>query len=141
MFIGELARRTGRSIDTLRWYEKTGLIPAPLRDRGGRRVYSEETLCWVGFLNRLKSTGMSVADMRVYARLRALGDGTTSERRAMLERHRTDVAERIAALSESLAALDDKIEIYRRFETALAREPTTGSESDTPHEDRPQPHR
>lgn len=128
MFIGELARRAGRSIDTLRWYEKMELIPAPLRDRGGRRVYPPDILAWVGFLNRLRATGMSVADMRVYARLRAAGNVTTSERREMLERHRADVVERIAALSESLAALDDKIETYRRIEAELALEPTSAEE-------------
>ena len=128
MFIGELARRAGRSIDTLRWYEKMELIPAPLRDRGGRRVYPSDTLGWVGFLNRLRATGMSVADMRVYARLRALGNATTTERRRMLERHRTDVVEKIEALRENLAALDDKIETYRRIEAELALEPTSAEE-------------
>lgn len=120
MFIGELARLSGLTQDTLRWYEKIGLVPPPLRDRGGRRVYPGETLAWIAFLGRLKATGMSIAEMTVYARLRAEGDGTLAARREMLERHRLRVAADIAALTEALASLDDKIDTYRRLEAEAA---------------------
>lgn len=120
MLIGDLARRTGLSADTLRWYEKIGLIPAPTRDRGGRRVYGEDILVWIAFLGRLKATGMSIAEMRTYARLRAEGPATTRARRELLERHRADVAAEIAALTANLTALDDKIETYRAVEAEAA---------------------
>ena len=121
MYIGDLARASGLSIDTLRWYEKIGLLPPPPRDRGGRRVYPPETLTWIAFLARLKATGMSIAGMLDYARLREEGESTTAARRALLEAHRDAVVAEIAALSENLAALDDKIEIYRTIEARLAR--------------------
>lgn len=120
MYIGDLARASGLSIDTLRWYEKIELLPPPPRDRGGRRVYPPETLNWIAFLARLKATGMSIAGMRDYARLRAAGEGTTAARRALLETHREAVVAEIAALTENLAALDDKIAIYRTIEARLA---------------------
>lgn len=120
MFIGDLARASGLSIDTLRWYEKIGLLPPPPRDRGGRRVYPAETLTWIAFLARLKATGMNIAGMLDYARLRAAGEGTTVERRELLEAHRAHVVAEIAALRENLAALDDKIETYRTIEARLA---------------------
>lgn len=123
MFIGDLARVSGLTVDTLRWYEKIGLIPPPLRDRGGRRVYPPEILTWIAFLGRLKATGMSIADMRVYARLRAAGDATLAERRVLLEHHRHRVADEIATLRENLAALDDKIETYRRLEADAGSDP------------------
>ncbi|TBW41208.1 MerR family transcriptional regulator [Siculibacillus lacustris] len=118
MFIGDLVAATGLGHDTLRWYEKIGLIPPPPRDRGGRRVYPGETLAWIAFLGRLKSTGMGIAEMRVYAALRAQGDVTAAARRELLERHRERVRAAIAALGENLAVLDDKIEIYRTIEAA-----------------------
>lgn len=120
MYIGDLARASGLSIDTLRWYEKIGLLPPPPRDRGGRRVYPAETLVWIAFLARLKATGMSVAGMLDYARLRAAGEGTSAQRRRLLEAHRGRVVAEIAALREALAALDDKIDIYRTIEARLA---------------------
>ncbi|WP_407049140.1 MerR family transcriptional regulator [Methyloraptor flagellatus] len=129
MMIGDLARATGLSVDTLRWYEKIGLIRKPARDRGGRRVYPADTLDWIAFLGRLKSTGMSIAEMLDYARLREQGPATTAARRVMLERHRIRVRDDIAALTASLGALDDKIETYRAIEAGLAadRDPEIAS--------------
>ncbi|MCE1237854.1 MAG: MerR family transcriptional regulator [Hyphomicrobiales bacterium] len=123
MFIGELAERTGVSIDTLRWYEKTGLIPPPLRDQGRRRVYSVETVDWVGFLLRLKATGMTLAELRAYADLRRAGATTSAERRARLEEHRDDLRRRMALFAESLAILDRQIEAYRAAEAATGEDP------------------
>jgi len=132
MYIGDLARICGLSVDTLRWYERIGLIPKPVRDRGGRRVYGDDILVWIAFLGRLKATGMSIADMRSYARLRAEGAATVVDRRRLLETHRTRVVAEIASLSEALAALDDKIEIYRAMEAAAAPPPGAISRKDAP---------
>jgi DNA-binding transcriptional MerR regulator len=132
MFIGDLARVSGLSVDTLRWYERIGLIPHPTRDRGGRRVYGDDVLVWIAFLARLKATGMSITDMRVYADLRTRGPSTVGERRRLLERHRVRVAAEIATLAEALAALDDKIDIYREMEAADAAPPAAPSRKDTP---------
>ena len=123
MHIGDLARASGLSIDTLRWYEKIGLIRRPPRDGGGRRVYPDDTLAWIAFLGRLKATGMSVAGMLDYARLREAGDGTSAARRELLEAHRLRVLAEIATLTENLSVLDDKIETYRAIEARPALSP------------------
>jgi DNA-binding transcriptional MerR regulator len=123
MKIGELARLTGLSIDTLRWYEKIDLLPRTPRDAGGRRDYPDDILAWVDFLGRLKATGMRIADMRDYARLRVAGDTTAAARREFLERHRARVAAEIQALGENVAVLDGKIETYRAIEASLADAP------------------
>lgn len=123
MHIGELARLTGLSIDTLRWYEKIGLLAPPLRDAGGRRVYPPETPAWIGFLVRLRATGMSIADVRDYARLRDAGNTTTTARRVRLEDHRARILDDIAALEQSVAVLDAQIEAYRATEATLERTP------------------
>lgn len=116
MKIGELARQTGLSVDTLRFYERIGLIQRPARDGGGRRDYDPAVLDWIAFLARLAATGMRQADRVRYAALRRQGDATLAARRAMIEAHRTTIAARVAELNAALALMDDKIETYRRME-------------------------
>ena len=117
MMIGDIAERSGLSVDTLRYYEKIGLIPAPLRDAGGRRVYDETILGWLRFLDRLKSTGLGMRERLRYADLRTRsGVDSVRERREMLERHREKVAADLARMTETLALLDGKVDLYRRIE-------------------------
>jgi DNA-binding transcriptional MerR regulator len=115
MKIGELSSKCGLSIDTLRYYEKTGLIEPPWRD-GGRRDYPDDAMAWIKFLKALKATGMKLGDMAHYAQLRAKGNGTSAERRQMLESQRQVVLGRIAELEECLTLLDFKISNYAEIE-------------------------
>ena len=112
MKIGELARRSGLSAHTIRYYERIGLLPHADRDRSGRRDYDASILTWIEFLGRLKMTGMPIRDMLRYAALREGGEGTQAQRRALLERHREEVRARLATLSDCLLLLDDKIAGY-----------------------------
>ncbi|WP_333815921.1 MerR family DNA-binding transcriptional regulator [Tabrizicola sp.] len=63
MKIGELSRRAGVAVDTLRYDERIGLLPPTPRDAGGRRDYDAAALVWLAFLGRLKVTGMPLAEM------------------------------------------------------------------------------
>ena len=112
MKIGELARLSGLSGHTIRYYERIGLLPRAPRDRAGRRDYDAAILAWIEFLGRLKTTGMPIREMLAYARLRAGGASTAGERRALLERHRVGVRKRLSELQASLLALDEKIAGY-----------------------------
>jgi DNA-binding transcriptional MerR regulator len=112
MRIGDLARRSGLSAHTLRYYERVGLLPYADRDRGGRRNYDASILTWLAFLGRLKTTGMPIAQMRRYATLREQGQATGSERRVLLERWRERVAADVAELQTCLLVLDSKIAGY-----------------------------
>lgn len=111
--IAEVAERTGLSKDTLRYYEKAGLIEAVDRSSGGQRRYAAADLDWLAFLLRLRATGMPIADMQRFAELREQGDQSTAERLALLSRHHHDVEEQIAALQGHLQALDHKIHHYQ----------------------------
>ena len=113
--IGALAERTGRSIHTIRWYEAQGLVPGVSRDAGGRRVYSEQHVGWLLLMERLRLTGMSIAEMREYTALVTQGKPTLAKRRAMLQAHRERVLRTIAEWTEALALLDDKIEFYGQW--------------------------
>ena len=110
--IGELAARSGRSVHAIRWYEAQGLIPGVVRDAGGQRRYSERHLDWLALMERLRRTGMSIADLREYTRLVKQGRATVQERQAMLAAHRERVKRTIAGWNEALALLERKLDFY-----------------------------
>lgn len=112
MRIKEFSDKTGFSADTLRYYEKIGLIAPPLRDSAGHRVYSQTDLVRAEFLHRLRSTGMPIAGMLDYARLRAEGDATAEARHDLLAIHREAVRAQVADLQETLSVLDTKLALY-----------------------------
>jgi DNA-binding transcriptional MerR regulator len=114
--VGEAAAKVGLSAHTLRWYEQEGLVEPVGRDGAGRRRYVSGDLDWLMLLTRLRSTGMSVRDMRRYAELVRRGPQTLAERVRLFEGHRARVLERIADLHRDLEAINVKIEIYRRME-------------------------
>jgi DNA-binding transcriptional MerR regulator len=113
--IGELARLTGRSVHTIRWYEAQRLMPGAARDAGGRRLFSQAHVEWLGLLARLRSSGMSVRDMQAYARLVRQGKATLVECRELLCEHRKRVRQRADELQAALALVDHKIEMYDRW--------------------------
>lgn len=111
MKIGEFSRRTGLPASTLHFYERKGLI-SPERNASGHRDYDESDLAWIAFIERLKETGMPLAQIKRYADLRARGDSTLKERLGMLVAHRDRVLDEMAKWQENLSHLDDKIAHY-----------------------------
>jgi DNA-binding transcriptional MerR regulator len=112
MKIGELAKRSGLSAHTLRYYERIGLLPYADRDRSGQRDYDASILTWIEFLERLKTTGMPIRQMLRYAALREDGPASEAERRRLLEAHREHVRAHVAELQACLLVLDSKIAGY-----------------------------
>lgn len=110
--IGELAARCGRSTHAIRWYETQGLIPGVARDGAGRRVYTEQHVGWLTLMDRLRRTGMSIAQMRQYTRLVQRGRETLAQRRDLLAAHRTKVERTIAEWTEALEIVDSKVDFY-----------------------------
>lgn len=121
MNIQQAARVTGLGIHTLRYYEKIGLIPDICRNSSGHRDYMEKDLAWIEFLNRLKATGMSLAEMKRFAVLREQGDDTVSERRQMLEIHQASIEAAIEIQLKILEKIREKILIYKNMEKNTAR--------------------
>ncbi|WDR04018.1 MerR family transcriptional regulator [Devosia algicola] len=116
MKIGELARRSGLTTHTIRYYERIGLLAYADRDSSGQRRYGADILVWIEFLHRLKETGMPIREMMDYAALRAKGSQSGPARRRMLEQHREIVRARISQLSANLVVLDQKIAGYASAE-------------------------
>jgi DNA-binding transcriptional MerR regulator len=107
--IAVAAEATSTTVDTLRYYERIGVIPSIDRDDGGRRIYSDNDLGWIGFVLRLRATGMPLERVADYSRMVREGEGTVAQRRALLEDHRDTVATAIAELEIARGALDAKI--------------------------------
>ncbi|MFF2084961.1 MerR family transcriptional regulator [Nocardia sp. NPDC058176] len=110
--IGEAADRSGLSRDTLRWYERIGLMNYIGRDHAGKRRFSDRDLEWLELIARLRLTGMPVADMIRYAELVRAGEQTYPARLAMFRQTRADVLDKIAELQKTVAVLDYKIAVY-----------------------------
>jgi len=119
MRIAEFAAASGVTAHTLRYYEKIGLLPAIARDAGGRRVFDAKDLDWIAFVTRLKDTGMPLAQIREYARLRDQGEGTARQRRQILETHADALADELARSRDHLDRIHDKISWYAGLESGL----------------------
>ncbi|BCG91245.1 MerR family transcriptional regulator [Mesorhizobium sp. 131-2-1] len=119
MKIGELAKRSGLSAHTIRYYERIGLLPYADRNHSGQRDYDASILTWIEFLDHLKATGMPIREMLHYAALRERGVGTEAERRTLLEQHRERVRARVVELQACLLVLDTKIAGYAGTEQRM----------------------
>jgi DNA-binding transcriptional MerR regulator len=111
--IAEVARLSGLSQDTLRWYEREGLIPRVGRGPDRRRRFSERDVGMVVMLAKLRATGMPTEDMRAFARMVGEGAASHGRRLALLESHRQRIADQMAVLNDALSALAAKAEHYR----------------------------
>lgn len=118
--IGQVAELTGLSHDTLRWYEREGLLNSVARDSGGRRQYTQIDLRRLLLLVRLRTTGMPVSEMQRYAGLLSAGPSTDRERAELLEAHRDRVLSHIDDLQRDLEMINRKIASHRRSLTPVA---------------------
>lgn len=104
---------TGFSLDTLRYYERIGLIEPVQRAAGGRRRYSDDDLEWLDILRCLRGTGMPIARMKQFADQVRAGRHTYAERLALLEEHDRTVTAQLAVLQEQREKVRAKIAFYR----------------------------
>ena len=110
---GQVADKTGFSLDTLRYYERIGLLDGIARTPGGRRTFTDEDLGWLEVLRCLRDTGMPIAHMQRYADLCRTGEATFAERIDLLEEHDRAVQEQIGLLRAQQQHIRDKIKYYR----------------------------
>jgi DNA-binding transcriptional MerR regulator len=113
--IGELARLSGRSVHTIRWYEAQSLMPGAARDAGGRRVFSQAHVDWLELMTRLRASGMSIRQMQAYARQVREGKATLAARQALLREHRERVEKQVGELQQALALIDRKVALYDKW--------------------------
>ena len=108
MRIGELARRADCAVETIRYYEREGLLPAPARTGGNYRTYAERHLERLAFIRRCRSLDMTQEEIRALLSVHDAPESDCTEANALLDEHIEHVGERIAqlkALREELRAL------------------------------------
>ncbi len=114
MRIKEVSQRFGLSQDTLRYYEKIGLIDYVTRDSQGNRDYQESDLQRLEFVCCMRDAGVSIQVLREYIELNHLGDETMEARKNLLIQERKKLLDKQAIIQASLDKLEYKIENYEK---------------------------
>lgn len=114
MKIAEVSQRFGLSVDTLRYYERVGLIPPVHRNGGGIRDYDELDLRRVDFIRCMRGAGLPVEVLIEYVALVQQGDKTIEARKEILVEQRDLVAARLEEMQKTLDRLNYKIEVYEK---------------------------
>lgn len=107
-----MSRRTGLSVDTLRFYEREKLLPVVDRNASGRRVFTEEDVEWIGVCRRLRQSGMPLVHVAQYAALVREGPGNEAQRLDLLRQHEREVSRKMADLQEALDLIGLKVAVY-----------------------------
>jgi MerR family transcriptional regulator, aldehyde-responsive regulator len=112
MKIAEVSEQYGIPTDTLRYYERIGLIPPVNRTQSGIRDYSELDIKRVEFIKCMRSAGLPIEALIEYMKLVQQGDKTSEARKEILIEQREQLASRMKEMQRTLALLDHKIEVY-----------------------------
>ena len=115
MNIKEFSKITGISAHTLRYYEKIGILQEVKRNASGHRNYTERDIVWAEFINRLKETGMHLAQIKEYASLRKRGECTAKTRMNLLEQHALVLKQKITEEQQHLKKIKEKIQHYEKL--------------------------
>lgn len=108
--IGEAAKKSGVHIETIRYYEREGIVPAAERTASGRRVYDAVAIARLRFVRRCRDLGFSITDIRAFLDLSDSPDRSCAEVRVIGERHLTEVRARLADLMQLETALVELVD-------------------------------
>ena len=114
MTIAEVSKQYDISADTLRYYERIGLIPPVPRTKSGIRDYDEESCGWVELMKCMRASGVQIDALVEYVALFPRGDETIDARKALLIQQRDLMMTRMAELQKSLDRLNHKIQHYEQ---------------------------
>lgn len=112
MTIAEVSKKYDISADTLRYYERIGLLPPVNRNKRGIRDYSEGDCGWVEFIKCMRGAGLSIETLIEYISLYQQGDSTVDARKMLLIEERKKIIKRMEDMQETLERLNYKIEKY-----------------------------
>ena len=112
MNIAEVSKKFDISADTLRYYERIGLIPSVNRAAGGIRNYTQEDCNWVEFIKCMRGAGLSIEVLVDYVNMFKEGNSTIAARKELLVEQRRQLSEKISEMQAVLDRLDMKIEGY-----------------------------
>ncbi|WPC43685.1 MerR family transcriptional regulator [Clostridium sp. JS66] len=114
MTITEVSKKYELSADTLRYYERVGLIPEVNRNKSGIRDYTEEDCKWVEFIKCMRSAGLPIEILIEYVTLFKQGNETIEARKELLTDQRKQLVEKMEDIKKTIERLDYKIERYEQ---------------------------
>ena len=114
MTITEVSKKYGLSADTLRYYERVGLIPKVNRNKSCVRDYTQEDCNWVEFIKCMRGAGLPIEVLIDYVSMFQQGDSTIDTRKELLIDQRKALAEKIEEVKKTLERLDYKIDLYEK---------------------------
>ena len=114
MTIKEVSEKYDISSDTLRYYERIGMIPEVTRTASGIRDYQESDLSWVELVICMRKAGVSVESLIEYVKMCMQGDATFSERLHLLQEEKEKLEEQRSQLETAMKRLDYKISRYQK---------------------------
>lgn len=115
MTIREISAKTNMSTDTLRYYERIGLLPPVPRNAAGIRNYDEYFVNFINFIKKLKASGMSLEHIIDYIRLAEMGDATIQERKKLLAEARETLLDKINSLQLVAELADYQLRNYENL--------------------------
>ena len=111
--IGALSRLTGVNIETIRYYERIKMLPAPPRTASGRRVYGSEDARMLRFIRRARELGFSLDEIRALLRLRTPSHASCDEVRKIATHHLEDIRAKIDDLTKLERLLNQTVALCR----------------------------
>jgi len=114
MMIADVSKKYELSADTLRYYERIGLIPEVNRNKSGIRDYTEEDCRWVEFIKCMRNAGLPIEALIDYVTLFQQGDETIEARKEILTQQRKQLIEKMEDMKKTVERLDYKIERYEK---------------------------
>lgn len=127
MTIAEVSKKYELSADTLRYYERVGLIAEVNRNKSGIRDYTDEDCRWVEFIKCMRSAGLPIEVLIDYVTLFQQGDGTIEARKELLVEQRKQLIEKMEDIKKTIERLDYKI---ARYDLSVVRKENELKKSD-----------
>lgn len=122
MTISEVSKKYNLTQDTIRYYEKIGLLPKVPRSKNGIRDFDEEACNWIEFIKCMRNAGMEIEILIKYVMLFRQGKDTVKERRQLLEEQKSKLLEKQKSINETLDRLNYKIKLYDEIEAGTRKD-------------------
>ena len=122
MTIAEVSKKYNLTQDTIRYYEKEGLIPTIPRTESGIRNFDEESCNWIEFIKCMRNAGLEIEVLKEYVKLFREGKSTVAKRKELLEKQREKLLQKQRNINETLERLNYKINLYDEIESGIRKD-------------------
>lgn len=122
MTISEVSKKYNLTQDTIRYYEKIGLLPRIPRTKNGIRDFDDEACRWIEFIKCMRDAGMEIEILTKYVTLFREGKDTVKERKELLIEQRDKLLAKQKSISETLDRLNYKIKFYNEIESGIRKD-------------------